>query len=228
MFVPLYDGKPMSQLKWPIVNYCLIAANILVYFLVQTPIGINQAAMSLGLIPAVVNDLAVLPQGTDWIEEDLTFLTYAFLHGDFFHLGGNMLFLWVFGDNVEDAMGHIKYLIFYCICAIAAGFGHSLLFVDAEAPLIGASGAVAAIIAAYLMLYPNMRVWVLLFGKIPLPISAMWCLGAWIALQVFSVVFDSDSQVSWISHVGGIVAGAILIPFFKYSHIPLFERKSPS
>lgn len=215
----------MRQLKWPIINWILIVANIAVFFLVQTPIGINKAAISFGLVPALVNDHAILMPSAIWIPETLTFLTYSFLHGDWFHLLGNMLFLWVFGDNVEDSMGHIKYLFFYLICAAAAGAGHAFVFAQAEAPLIGASGAVAGIIAAYLILYPKMRVWVLVLGKIPLPLSAFWCLGAWVTLQLYSLVFDADSQVSWISHVVGLAAGAILIPFFKYRHIPLFERQ---
>ncbi|MEM8839543.1 MAG: rhomboid family intramembrane serine protease, partial [Pseudomonadota bacterium] len=122
------------------------------------------------------------------------------------------------------AVGHFKYLVFYLLCAIAAGLGHAAWFGASQSPLVGASGAVAGIIAAYLILYPNMRVWVLALGKIPLPITAFWCLGVWLVLQVYSLVFDQSSNVSWISHISGAAAGAVLILFFKRSHVPLFER----
>lgn len=224
MFIPIYDGNPLVNIHRSWVNWTLIATNILIFFAFQRPANVDAVAFSLGLIPAVVNDLANLPVEAVWVPEDLTFVTYAFLHGDTLHLAGNMVFLWVFGDNIEDAMGHVKYFIFYIACAVTAGLAHATLFSDSQGPLIGASGAVAGIVAAYLILHPNMRVWVLAFGKIPLPINAMWCLGAWVAFQVFQLLTDSVSQVSWIAHVGGIVAGAILVVILKHRHVALFDR----
>lgn len=224
MFLPLYDGKPLVNIHRSWVNWALIAANIIIFFGFQKTTGGDKIYLSLGLIPAVVNDLVNLPVEAVWVPEDLTYITYAFLHGDTLHLIGNMLFLWVFGDNIEDAMGHVKYFIFYIGCSVFAGFAHSAFFTASEGPLIGASGAVAGIIAAYLILHPKVRVWVLALGKIPLPISALWCLGAWIALQVFQLLTNSDNQVSWIAHVGGIVAGAILVLVLKHPHVPLFDR----
>ena len=111
-------------------------------------------------------------------------VTYAFLHGSWMHLGGNMLFLWVFGDNVEDALGHGRFLVFYLLCAAAAGYGHALTEPVSIAPLIGASGAVAGVIGAYLVLHPKVRVWVLAFGRLPLRLPAAWVLSAWIAFQL--------------------------------------------
>lgn len=224
MFIPLYDGKPLGNIRFSWVNWALIITNILVFFLMQQQVGINKTAFSLGLIPAVVNDLAELPQTAVWVPETITYLTYSFLHGSAFHLAGNMLFLWVFGDNIEDAMGHVKYLLFYFACAISAGIAHALYFSTNDTPLIGASGAVAGVVVAYLILHPKMRVWVLAFGKIPLPISAAWCLGAWIALQVFQLFTDPNSQVSWISHIGGVIAGVVLIIVLKNRNVPLFDR----
>ena len=110
--------------------------------------------------------------------EGYTLLTYMFLHGDIFHLSSNMLFLWVFGDNVEDAMGHIKFLVFYLICGVAGGLAHAFMLPASKLPLIGASGAVAGVIAAYLILHPRVLVWVLAFRFIPLRISAAWVLGS--------------------------------------------------
>jgi hypothetical protein len=140
---------------------------------------VNAAVLGLGFIPSVVNDIAELPPSLVLVPEDATYVTYSFLHGGLLHLGSNMLFLWVFGDNVEDAMGHIRFLIFYFACAAAGAFAHALLLPASENPLIGASGAVAGVVAAYLMLHPKVRVWVLVLGRIPLPCrhSFRWCSG---------------------------------------------------
>lgn len=224
MFIPIYDGKPLVNIRRPYVNLALIAANFIVFLGFQLPAGVGTVSISLGLIPALVNQHAVLPEALVWVPTEASLLTYAFLHGSLLHLGGNMLFLWVFGDNVEDAMGHVKYLIFYLASAFLAGLLHVAVFPESSAPLIGASGAVAGVVAAYLMLHPRMRVWVLAFGKIPLPISAQWCLGAWIGFQVFQFLFAADSPVSWSAHVGGIIAGGILVVLLKHRHTPLFDR----
>ena len=109
----------------------------------------------------VVNQIAVVP-------ETLTYVTYSFLHGDIFHLGGNMLFLWVFGDNIEDALGHVKFLVFYLLCAAAGALFHGLLAPLSQVPLIGASGAIAGVVTAYLILHPRVKIWILAFARIPL------------------------------------------------------------
>ena len=135
-----------------------------------------------------------------------------------------MLFLWVFGDNVEDAMGHIKYLVFYLVCGVAGGLAHALMLPASKLPLIGASGAVAGVIAAYLILHPRVLVWVLAFRFIPLRISAAWVLGVWVATQLFMVLINQPDQVAWWAHIGGMVAGAILILFMRRPGVPLFDR----
>ncbi|MDP3525983.1 MAG: rhomboid family intramembrane serine protease, partial [Hoeflea sp.] len=152
------------------------------------------------------------------------YITYSFLHGNLLHLGSNMIFLWVFGDNVEDAMGHIKFLIFYFLCAAAGAFVHGLLLPESEGPLIGASGAVAGVIAAYLMLHPRVRVWVLVLGRVPLPLPAFIPLLFWVGFQFVMVVTDVDGEISWGAHIGGIIAGAILVLFLRRSGVPLFDR----
>ena len=141
------------------------------------------------------------------VPEGLTLLTYKFLHGDILHLLSNMLFLWVFGDNVEDAMGHIKFLVFYLLCGIAGGLGACLHAArPRKLPLIGASGAVAGVIAAYLILHPRVLVWVLAFRFIPLRISAAWVLGVWVVTQFVMVAHSPSDQVAWWAHIGGMVA----------------------
>ncbi|KAG1651737.1 Rhomboid protein 1, mitochondrial [Nymphon striatum] len=147
-----------------------------------------------------------------------------FLHSDFMHLAGNMLFLWVFGDNVEDALGHIKFLIFYLLCAVIGGLAHGVLDFESTAPLIGASGAVAGIIGAYLMLHPRVWVWVLALGRIPLRLPAGLLLIFWIGLQIFMVVVMSEDSVSWAAHIGGFFCGILLVLFMRRRGVLLFDR----
>lgn len=134
-----------------------------------------------------------------------------------------MLFLWVFGDNVEDAMGHWRFLVFYVLCGICGGLAFALLGpADSQAPLVGASGAISGVVVAYLILYPRVRVWVLLFWRIPLPLNAAWCLGGWVLYQVFQLFFSQASNVAWLAHVGGMAAGAVFVILLKRREVPLF------
>ena len=190
--------------------------------------GGNFAILAFGHIPSVSNDLRSLPEVYQIVPDSLyvlTTLTSAFLHADIWHLGGNMLFIWVFGDNVEDALGHIKYTIFYLTCAFAAAWFHAFVFPDSDAPLIGASGAAAGIVAAYLMLHPKMKVWVLFLSKIPLRLSALWLLGGWVVFQLIMFLVDAEEKISWAAHVGGIIAGVALVGILKRRDVPLFDRE---
>jgi len=135
-----------------------------------------------------------------------------------------MLFLWVFGDNVEDAMGHLKFLVFYLLCGIVAGLTHTLIAPTSDIPLIGASGAVAGVIAAYLMLHPKVQVWVLALKVIPLRISAAVVLGIWILTQIVMVVLPQVGPVAWWAHIGGLIAGALLVLVMRRPGVPLFDR----
>jgi membrane associated rhomboid family serine protease len=167
------------------------------------------------------------------VPESFTLVTYMFLHGDPFHLLGNMLFLWVFGDNVEDALGHLRFLAFYLACGIFAGLVHAFVVenwitTSSGVPLIGASGAVAGVITAYLMLHPHVRVWVLAFRFIPLRISAMFALGAWILSQFVMLALPNIGPVAWWAHIGGIVAGGVLVLFMRRPGVALFGRRPES
>ena len=122
-----------------------------------------------------------------------------------------MLFLWVFGDNVEDALGHVKFLVFYLACAAAGALLHGVIIPDSQMPLIGASGAVAGCVSAYLMLHPRVKLWVLVLMRIPLRIPAWIPLALWIGFQFLMLFVQADDQVSWPAHVGGIIAGAVLV-----------------
>lgn len=227
MFVPLYDDNPLRHVRMPLVTYALIAVNLFVFVEFQSGLfgaDIEQTTLSYGVIPAVLMNIEELAPEFVVIPEQLTLLTYMFLHGGWLHLIGNMLFLWVFGDNVEDATGHVRFLFFYLAAGAFAALVHSLAMPESELPLVGASGAVAGVIAAYLMLHPRVRVWILLLWRLPLRLSAMWVLGFWVALQLFNALTIRDDEVAWWAHVGGLAAGAALILFLRRPGVALFDR----
>ena len=227
MFIPLHDHNRLEHVPFPYVNLTIIALNVVIFFLFQgagETDAVGASSLSFGLIPVVLFDIRDLAPHLQVLPDWMSLVTYAFLHGGFMHLIGNMLFLWVFGDNVEDAMGHVRYLIFYLLCAAAGGYAYAVLDVNSEVPLIGASGAVSGVVAAYLMLHPRVKVWVLAFGRIPLRLTAQWLLGAWVVYQIVMAVISGDSQVAWIAHLGGLAAGAVLVLFFRRKGVPLFDR----
>lgn len=227
MFIPLHDANSLKYIKHQYVTFALIAANIVVYLFTSfgSEYTAQVAAVGLGYIPSVAFDTAELPPEYELVPGIFTYVTYAFLHGDIFHLGGNMLFLWVFGDNVEDALGHFRYLVFYLLCAISGAVLHGLVAPNSEVPLIGASGAIAGIVAAYLVLHPKVKIWILAFGRIPLRIPAYITLGLWILFQFSMFAFGGEDQISWACHIGGIVAGAVLVTVLRRHGVPLLDRE---
>jgi membrane associated rhomboid family serine protease len=231
MFIPIYDLNPLRTIMWPYATRGLIVFTVLVYFVFQSGMVLNAdlaAAGGYAVIPDEFLHHKGLRATLAIIPEPLTLVTYMFLHGSWMHLGVNMLFLWVFGDNVEDAMGHLRFVVFYLLCGIAAGLAHALATPESPVPLVGASGAVAGVLAAYLMLHPRVKLWVLVLMRIPLKISAMWAIGAWILLQFFNVAMATDDGTAWWAHIGGLIAGAALIPFFRRPNVPLFDRGLPA
>jgi membrane associated rhomboid family serine protease len=224
MFLPLHDQNPIRHVAFPYVTYGLIGLNALVFLLqlAMGSYGFQWFAVEYGMVPIVVRN--VVEQPVAWLPDWANLMTYAFLHGDWLHLLSNMLFLWIFGDNIEDALGHVKFLVFYLLCAVLAGLAHLALNFDSTSPLIGASGAVAGVMGAYILLYPHARVFVLMriVIPIPLPIPALWMLGVWIATQIFNVVVGSQEPVAWWAHLGGIAAGMLLAVPFKRREVPLF------
>jgi membrane associated rhomboid family serine protease len=229
LFIPLRDDNSLKSIPFQYVTVGLIAVNILVFLLEVS--GLSHAAVaSFAVTPReLLGGTALLApssysEGGYAIGEEATLFTYMFFHADVFHLVGNMLFLWVFGDNVEDAMGHLRFLVFYLACGVFAGLFHAFMLPDSDLPLIGASGAVAGVIAAYLMLHPKVGVWVLAFKVIPLRITAGLALGVWIALQIVMVAMPDMGPVAWWAHIGGLIAGGVLILFMRRPGVPLFDR----
>jgi len=224
--IPLHDDNP-SQVT-PYVTYTLIIACVLV-FLWQLSLGpaVQQAVYALGVIPAVLFNHASLPVGLDIIPPWLSIFTSMFMHGGWMHLLSNMLYLWIFGDNVEAAMGHGRFIVFYLLCGVVAALAQALPDTRSTIPMVGASGAISGVLGAYLLLYPHARVLVviplgfLLFSQ---RIPAGWVLGFWFVLQLINSLGSSGQQggVAFGAHIGGFIAGMLLIHFFKHRHVPLF------
>jgi membrane associated rhomboid family serine protease len=225
-FIPFHDSNPLRHIKRGWVTWSLIAANCLIFlFTVSDGDALQGSVISFGLIPAVFNNTVDLPADLQAVPDAFTLLTYAFLHGDLWHLFGNMIFLWVFADNVEDALGHWRFLAFYCLSAIGAGYVHVLAAPDSEVPVIGASGAVAGVVAAYLILHPFAKVWILALGRIPLRLSSFWVLGFWGLYQVYEVAMsEPGEEIAWWTHIGGFLTGAVLVLLLRRRGVSLFDR----
>ena len=214
MFLPLKDENPLHRIGFQYVTVFLIAACILVW-LVQAEGGAafdSRLVFRLGLIPeTILGDRRRDPEMalvTPW----LTVFTSMFLHGGFWHLFGNMVYLWVFGDNVEDSMGHLRFACFYLLCGAVAGITHAVADPSSVIPTIGASGAVSGVLGAYFMLYPKRGVWVLVY-VMPVRFPAWSVLGVWIGGQlIYALSLGSGGGgVAWYAHIGGFVAGALLV-----------------
>jgi|SRR5665213_21764 len=235
MVMPLWDDSPLSLPKWPVVTWCLIIANILVFIAEAVTSPATQSTLlTYALIPAALTGTAGVPPG---ISPYVTLVTYQFLHADIFHILGNMLFLWIFGDDVEEAMGPLRFIVFYLACGIGAGLAFVASAPHSAGPLIGASGAIAGILAAYLMLKPCHKVlvflpWFILWivFRPVLRLAAYWVLGAWILTQFWSISVQTQDGVAYMAHVGGVVAGAVLFPLLRYRSVKLFEciREAPT
>jgi membrane associated rhomboid family serine protease len=229
---PLKDDIP-SQ-RTPFVTVGLIAACVLIYFW-QASLGPQAGAYavySYGFIPAVLLTGAELPSELAVLPPAATLLTSMFLHGGFMHLAGNMLYLWVFGNNIEDSMGHGRFLLFYLLCGVAAAFAQALPDPSSEIPMIGASGAISGVLGAYLVLFPHARVHVLIpFGFLLLhTIRAGWLLGFWFVFQLASGLLSSSAEggVAFWAHVGGFVAGTALIFVMRDRRRPIWRSPRPS
>jgi membrane associated rhomboid family serine protease len=180
------------------------------------------------MIPATVFGDKSLPPELAIIPPWMTAFTSMFMHGGWMHLIGNMLYLWIFGNNVEDSMGHVRFVFFYLLCGIAAVLAQAWPDPDSAVPMIGASGAISGVLGAYLLLFPHARVLVAIpFGIIvhTMRIPAGFVLGFWFLMQLLSSATAGDQQggVAFGAHIGGFIAGMALIPFFKYRRIRLLS-----
>ena len=218
--IPLKDDSP-SELK-PFVTISLIVAcaGVFLWQLSLDAAAGRRAVAALGAIPAVLLTDARLPADLHWIPRFASPLTSMFLHGGWMHLSGNMLFLWIYGDNVEDAMGHGRFLAFYLVCGVVAVFAQALSDPHSPYPIIGASGAISGVLGAYLLLFPRARVLTLVllpffFTTVRMP--AVLLLLLWFAVQLISDLsgHDAGSSVAYRAHIGGFLTGLALAIAFK-------------
>jgi membrane associated rhomboid family serine protease len=225
--IPLKDDTP-SALK-PYVTISLIVACCSVFLWQRTldAAASRRVVAALGAIPAVLLTDARLPVDLEWIPRYASLFTYMFLHGGWLHLLGNMLYLWIYGDNVEDSMGHSRYLLFYCLCGIAAIYAQALSDPHSAYPIIGASGAISGVLGAYLLLFPRAKVLTLVllpFFFTTLRLPAMLLLLLWFAVQLVSDLgwHAGGANVTFRAHIGGFLAGMLLVPLLKRRDVPLF------
>ena len=206
---PIGDENAGTIIK-PIVNWALIAICVAVFLfqITLSPAQLEAFFMQYGAVPAEITGFRNIP----------SILTSMFLHGGLGHIFGNMVFLYVFGDNIEDAMGHVSYLLFYLLCGIAAALTQILLNPESTIPMIGASGAISGVMGAYIVLFPHGKVRAIVFYAVML-VPAWIMIGVWFALQLFSGFSTLGGPdvggVAFWAHVGGFVAGAILVWIFR-------------
>jgi membrane associated rhomboid family serine protease len=243
MVFPLYDDNS-DRLTTPVVNYAIIAANILVFVFLQQLGSNEQFTYAFSTVPLeIITGHDVVTPSRMLIEPMtgqrllvpgleptpfsvyLTLITSMFMHGGIAHIAGNMLFLWIFGDNIEDRMGHLRYLVFYLLCGVIASLAHVFITAAFAAnpsslmvPSLGASGAISGVLGGYILLFPKRRVTVILLRFLT-DVPAYVAIGIWFAFQLISGLgmLGGGSQqggVAYAAHVGGFVAGLVLIKFF--------------
>lgn len=228
--LPLYDDSPKTRL--PAVTGGLIAACSLV-FLWQ--LGLDDAAsddasLSFGMVTAVLFGYARLPADLQVVPPGATLITSMFLHGGVLHLVGNMLYLWIFGKGVESALGPVRFLLFYLLCGAAAALTQAITAPMADVPMIGASGAIAGTLGAYLLLHPRGNVvvllWIVIFARL-ITLPAVILLGIWFALQLISALSMDPGEpgVAFWAHVGGFLAGMVLVLVLRPSGVPVMQQR---
>ena len=226
MVIPLYDDDPLEGKTTPYVTYGLIATNIIVAVAVfSIPTATYEALLNvIGLIPAI--ETRSMPRPST-LPRDLALFTSMFLHVDWWHLLNNMLFLWIFGDNIEDAIGRLRFFVFYLLCGLAAAAVFIISAPHATFPILGASGAIAGVMAAYLLIRPCAKIEVLV-SVVPVAFPAYLVIGLWMGIQILHVETHAHDGVAYWAHIGGAIAGGLLILVIRPAHVKLFECMAPS
>jgi membrane associated rhomboid family serine protease len=228
VFLPLRDDNPRSRIGLQVVTITILTLSVLVFlYQITLPEAEQQAFVyGFGFVPVTLFGELSLPPELYRIPPWATLFSSMFLHGGVMHIAGNMLFLWIFADNIEDALGHIRFVVFYFLCGLAAALLHGAVDPASEVPTIGASGAISGVLGGYLMLYPRRGVWVLILFRFTTRMPAWGVLGLWAGLQVLNATLlaDSTSNTAWWAHIGGFLAGALLVIPLRRRDIPLFDR----
>lgn len=225
--IPISDPSEPNRI-FPVVNIGLIVVNFLVFFYelslgAQGQETLNHWILLHGVVPCEYTNACIAPSGTPH-PLYITLFTSMFMHAGWLHILGNMVYLWVFGDNVENSMGHLRYLVFYLLCGLGANALEIVTSANSQAPGLGASGAIAGVLGAYLVLYPSSRVLTLIpitFIFLPIRLPAWLLIGFWFVLQLFNGVVTLSAApetggVAYFAHVGGFITGAVLIFLFRH------------
>jgi membrane associated rhomboid family serine protease len=215
VFLPVKDDNPLRVIRLQYVTGALIILNTII-FLMTGGLGgeefLAQMVTGYGVVPTELLDVTrQASSALNPVPEPVTLLSYMFMHAGWMHLIGNMAFLWVFADNVEDAFGHAGFILFYLICGFGGAAAHVLMYPTSNVPLVGASGAVSGVLAAYFVLFPKVKVTMMAY-LIPLRLPAWIVLGGWIGLQLVNLfnVNPEAQAVAWWAHIGGFAAGLLM------------------
>ena len=222
MFIPLKDENPTY--RFPFITIFFIALNIIIFFYqIFSPQGLQYFVYKMGAIPYEITHLKPVTfvffetrESLSRLSPPLTLITSMFLHGSFLHLFGNMLFLWIFGNNIEDFLGPFRFVLFYFLSGLGASLTHIIFNPNSQVPMIGASGAIAGVLGAYLILYPGAKVLTLVFLFIfirIMPIPAAFFLAVWFLAQILNVGIGGG--VAWFAHIGGFLIGIALIVVYS-------------
>jgi membrane associated rhomboid family serine protease len=215
--IPLRDDIPSSTYPYVTVSLLVLNVAVFLYQLTLDVNGLERFIYATAAIPAEITSMSEV-RPVNVLPVELTLVTAMFVHGGLLHLGGNMLFLWIFGDNVEDRFGHLRFLFFYVAAGVAASMVHILIEPGSVVPMVGASGAIAGVLGAYFMIFPRAQVQTLVI--LPLFISmarlpAVLFLGFWFLFQVLSSGISAGAGVAWFAHIGGFVAGIVVALMYK-------------
>lgn len=226
--IPIHDDNPAQSIPFVTVVLMAICALMFIWQVSLGPGGNHQLIYELGVVPAVLFGNASIADSTGPPPVWFTLFSAMFLHGSLLHLGGNLLYLWIFGNNVEDAMGHRRFVMFYLLCGIIAAYSHALTAPASPIPMIGASGAISGVLGAYLLLFPHAKVLVAIpigFYAHVVRMPAAVVLGLWFLLQLVSSAMAPSGQpgVAWMAHVGGFLAGLGLVGLFKRREVRLWQ-----
>ena len=226
--IPLHDANPRLYIRAHFVTIGLVIANFAIFLAM---LGMSEAesfdaVIGYAVIPARMFEGATIAPGVESVSPLLSLVTYQFLHGGWAHVIFNMLFLWVFGDNIEDAMGHARFLLFFLVCGAMGALVHGLIDTTSPIPVIGASGSISGVLGAYLMLYPRARLLVLLFVFIPLRLPAIMVIGTFFAQDLLWAATNSPAALGtavW-AHIGGFITGAFLVIFMRNPWVSLWQK----
>ncbi len=227
LLVPLHDDNPTR--RFAVLTAICVAINAAI-FLFQASLDERAGeafVLGYGMIPAVLGGTAELSEEIPTLDPWMTVVSSMFLHGSLMHMAGNMLYLWTFGNNVEDSMGRVRFALFYLACGFAAALSQALVDFESQIPMIGASGAVSGVLAAYLLLHPHASVYSFAFFRLAW-LPAYFVLGFWIVVQLANgLLADADAGgVAWWAHIGGFAAGLVLLPVFKRRDVKLFAGRN--